>query len=283
MSLDHVAGRSYGPYVVDTSEQRAARFVAATGDDADRWRSTLPPSYASAALFSAAPAFLGDPDVVPFTRSLIHTEQRFTWHRSASIGEEIEVEGKVEKVKARSGLNFVTFVATARGSGAPWLDSTSLFLMSDRAAAMADEQAEPEHSAKAVNDPAALTPLPAAGQAIPQLRRSASREDLVRYAAATEDFNAIHWDHEAARAAGLARIVCHGLLALAWMVQATARFSPVAHPLASISVRFRKPIYPSAQATVGGTVAGGEGSRGIDISVSVGDVTAATGRVEVTG
>ena len=101
MTLAEVAGRRYGPVPVPISDSSVAAFVAATGDDASRWSDHAPPAYAAALLFAVAPAFLEDPDVAPATRSLIHTEQTFTWHRALEVGETVDVTGTVAGVRAR--------------------------------------------------------------------------------------------------------------------------------------------------------------------------------------
>ena len=37
MSLEHLTGRSYGPFVFELSAAKVAEYVAATGDQPDRW------------------------------------------------------------------------------------------------------------------------------------------------------------------------------------------------------------------------------------------------------
>ena len=91
MTLAEVAGRRYGPVPFLAEPSAVAAFVAAIGDDADRWAEHAPPSFAAAALFAVAPSFLGDPEVVAETRSLIHTEQSFRWLRPLELGETVEV------------------------------------------------------------------------------------------------------------------------------------------------------------------------------------------------
>jgi len=259
MPLAEVSGRRYGPVVVPITGSSVLSFVAATGDDSDRWAHHAPPSYAAVALFAVAPAFLDDPDVVPETRSLIHTEQAFSWHRPLEIGETVEVEGRVSGVSTRRSLNLVTFALTVTGEAGPWLDGTATFLMSADAAAAAVEEPEPAHDAVAGIQPPEPTPLPPPGDAIPSMARSASRVDLVRYAGASGDWNAIHWDHDAAVAAGLPGVVVHGLLMASWLSQAAARHGVGHHPLAEMRMRFRKPLRPAAPASITGVVSEGGG------------------------
>jgi len=257
MPLAEIAGRRYGPVAVPVVGSSVASFVAATGDDPDRWARHAPPSYAAAALFAVAPAFLSDPDVAPETRSLIHTEQVFSWHRPLAVGEVVEVVGRISGVRARRSLNLVTFDLTVIGEVGPWMDGTATFLMSAEAATGAVvEEPEPAHDSRAETSLPEPAPLPPGGDEIPPMPRSASRADLVRYAGASGDWNPIHWDHDAAVAAGLPGTVVHGLLMASWLGQAAARHGVGHHPLADMRMRFRKPLRPAAQAKVVGVVSG---------------------------
>lgn len=105
----------------------------------------------------------------------------------------------------------------------------------------------------------------------------------MRYAAVTRDWNPIHWDHDSARAAGLPGTIVHGLLMAAWMGRAAAHYSPNAHSLAAMSVRFRKPLQPAEPATVTGTV-GAMAADGADIDLVLesGGDRLVTGRARVT-
>ena len=58
MSLADLAGQSFGPFVYHTAPEKVGEYVAATGDDADRWTGAAPPSLAGALLFEVAPSGL---------------------------------------------------------------------------------------------------------------------------------------------------------------------------------------------------------------------------------
>ncbi len=276
MTLAEVAGRRYGPVSLLIAAPSVASFVAATGDDPHRWADHAPPSYAAAALFTVAPAFLSDGDAAGVTRSLIHTEQSFTWHRPLEVGETIDVEGRVAEVRARRSLNLVTFEVTA-GS---WLQGTATFLMSAEAAAAADEEPEPAQDVAAIDERPSSRPFPAAGSEISSMARSASRADLVRYAGASGDWNPLHWDHQAAVEAGLPGVVVHGLLMASWLIQAAARHAPGPHPLAEMRLRFRKPLRPAVQATITGSATDG---TGLALQVAADGATLVSATARVTG
>jgi len=104
----------------------------------------------------------------------------------------------------------------------------------------------------------------------------------VRYAAASGDFNPIHFDHEAARAAGLDGIVVHGLLMSAWLSHLGAALGSGDAPLADMKVRFRSALRPAeaAEATATVTAAGPDGTAlTAALSAAGADLVTATMRV----
>ena len=256
MSLESLTGRDYGPHPFRVCTDKVTEYVFATGDDPDRWHRFAPPVHAALALFCVAPAFLDDPDVAPYTRVLVHVDQTFRWHLPWSIEEALSVRGAVERVRTRGSGHFVTFAMTVdNAAGERVLDSRSTFLMSSESPDTPPEE-EPELpvAARARNDLPHPVPPPAVGEVLPDLEKSASRADLVRYAGATRDWNPIHFDHDAAVAAGLPGVVVHGLLMAAWAAQAGTRLVDHPLPLAEARFRFRAPLRPGQQAVVGGLV-----------------------------
>ncbi len=256
MNLEDVVGSTYGPYPVTISAEKVAEYVAATGDDADRWQQHAPPSYAGALLFVVAPHFLDDERVRPFTGVLVHVDQAFTWHAPLTIGSELTVSGSVERVRERGGSYFVTFTAAVDTSdGDRLLDAVATFLMGEGAPPEADsDDGEPAVSVRGANDLPAATLDPAVGDVV-SLAKSASRIDLVKYAGASGDFNPIHFDHDAARAAGLDGTVVHGLLMAAWGLQAASTLSSRPDPVAHAKIRFRNALRPGEQAEATARVA----------------------------
>ncbi len=256
MSLDSLTGREYGPYPFRICTDKVSEYVLATGDDPARWHRFAPPTYASLALFGVAPAFLEDPEVVPFTRVLVHADQTFRWHLPWSMEESLSVRASVNRVRSRGAGNFVTFAMTVdNAAGERVLDADSTFLMSSKTPdSKSDERPEAPVAVRARNDQPHPVLLPAAGETLPVLAKSASRADLVRYAGATRDWNPIHFDHGAAVAAGLPGVVVHGLLMAAWAAQAATRLVDHPLPLAEARFRFRAPLHPGEPADVTGVV-----------------------------
>lgn len=263
MPLESMTGREFGPHPFRVCFDKVAEYVEATGDDPTRWHRSAPPTYASLALFQVAPSFLEDPEVAPFTRVLVHVDQSFHWHLPWLMEETLSVRGAVERVRTRGSSHFVTFaMAVDNAAGERALDGTSTFLMSSESpGSRPDEEPEPPVAARATTEFPAMVARPAIGESLPDLAKSASRADLVRYAGATRDWNPIHFDHAAAVGAGLPGIVVHGLLMAAWAAQAGTRVVDDPLPLAEARFRFRAALRPGEQATVSGTVDGTEGDQ----------------------
>jgi acyl dehydratase len=280
MSLEDVVGATYGPYPVTIAGEKVAEYVDATGDLADRWVEHAPPSYAGALLFVVAPHFLEDARVRPFTGVLVHVDQTFTWHGPLRIGEPVTVTGRVDKVRERGGAYFVTFAAEVdKADGGRLLDAVSTFLMGEGGSGESDTQStEPPVWRRDLNESPTIRPRPAVGERV-TFAKSASRIDLVKYAAASGDYNPIHFDHDAARHAGLEGVVVHGLLMAAWGIQAVTAISSRPDPVAHAKIRFRNALRSGQPAVVAATIRD-EAADGADcqatLEISSGDTKLVT-------
>ena len=227
--VDH----TFGPHPFRVCVENVADFVTVTGDDPDRWANAAPPGFVAAALFVVAPDLLSQ-----FTdRSVIHGEQTFTWHRPLTVETDLEVSGTVSRVRERGGVNFVNFDLRVVGTDGEVAEGSAMFLVSGGSTVVSGAEEAPEPS-----------PLDDGGPSGGQV--SASRADLIRYAAATRDWNPIHWDHDAAVAAGVSGVVVHGLLQAAWAFAAASRLRAGNRPLKSAKVRFRNPLPPAKPASL---------------------------------
>ena len=226
---------------------------------AERWGNAAPPGFMAALLFVVASDLLSQ----LADRSVIHGEQTFTWHRRIGIESEMDVTGKVSRVRERGGVDFVNFDVEVADDLGPVADATSLFLVSSIEPGEVTERTEP-------------APHEDGGPGDGQV--SASRADLVRYAAATRDWNPIHWDHDAAVSAGLPGVVAHGLLQAAWAIAAASRLSPGDAPLRSARVRFRTPLPPATPVSVNIE----ENADGAVVAVVDDEVEYVSARIELT-
>lgn len=247
-------GLVIGPVRHIVDRERIAAFVKATGDAVDRWVGAAPPGYAAVLLFRVAADFLWHPSIADYIKTLIHIDQSFAYPTPLFEADEAVITGTVDRVRERSGSYFATFSAIATVGDRDVLESRSTFLMSDQPATEpGTDRGEPPVAERAANDEPGKRSLPADG-AVDTIARSASRADLVRYSAASDDYNPLHWDHDSARAAGLDGVVVHGLLLNAWLTQHAAAFAPGEAPVAAIKARFRSALRPAVAAATTATV-----------------------------
>lgn len=234
-------GVTYGPFPYRTDPEKVGEYAAAVGVDPEA--SSAPKSLAGALLFVVAPHLLRDERAGDSTRSVIHGDQSFTWHRPIPLGAELAVSGKVTRVRERSGVFLTGFQMEVVDADGLLLTGSSTFLMSATGATIkagGRERQEPdplEGSVREVGGSLAEEPSVVG-------HFSASRYDLVRYAGASRDWNPIHWDHAAAVAAGLPGVVVHGLLQSAWALEAAVQLG--LDP-ATARFRYKRPLGASVR------------------------------------
>jgi acyl dehydratase len=255
-------GKLIGPIQVAVTADRVALYVDTTGDDPSRWLEEAPPGFGSVLLFAVADEFLYDPAIVPFTRTLLHLDQSFAYLAPIVVGADLTVEGTVTRVRRRADSYFVTFTSQAKNGGRTVMEATSTFVLSDQSPGSRPQSHDepPVHQRGNNRD----------GE------RSASRHDLVRYAAATRDFNPLHWDHDFAVDAGLPATVVHGLLMYAWLMQEAIRVSK-GRGVLSAKIRFRSALGPAEQATIATTLDG----TTVKVALTRGDKQLITGSATV--
>ena len=100
-----------------------------------------------------------------------------------------------------------------------------------------------------------MTATVEAGQALPELRKAVTQEQINRYAEASGDFNPIHLDAQFAAASSFGRIVAHGMLVLAFLSEMmTTAFGSAWLESGKLKGRFRAPAYPGDEVTTFGQV-----------------------------
>ncbi len=262
MDLSTLEGRSFGPKAFRICVEKVHDFVDATGDDRGRWSESAPPGFVAAALFVVAPDLLELLDGY----DVLHGDQSFSWGGPLMLERDVSVTGTVARVRERGDTAFVTFaLEVIDGDGGLLASGESLFLVSKSSPGAAAAGSGP----KAVSDNGS----PAQGQ------DSASRADLVKYAAATRDWNPIHWDHEAAVGAGLDGVVVHGLLQAAWALQAVSEDSRGQSPVATAKFRFKNPLPPATAVDV--VIDESDGIHR-EVSLSTGDTVFMTAKITLT-
>ncbi|NMP21087.1 MaoC/PaaZ C-terminal domain-containing protein [Sulfobacillus harzensis] len=113
---------------------------------------------------------------------------------------------------------------------------------------------------------------------------SVSREQLVRYAGASEDFNPIHYDDEAARRFGLPGVIVHGMLNMGLVARFVLEEAlPQGTRVEHYQVRFRSMVQPGDQLEVRARVRNMDNQRvSLDVSLaSTGEKPAVQGKMDV--
>ena len=81
-----------------------------------------------------------------------------------------------------------------------------------------------------------------AGEALPELVIALRREDLVRYAGASGDFNVIHWNERVAREVGLPDVLAHGMLTMGQALRIATDWAGDPGAVEQASVKFTRPV-----------------------------------------
>jgi len=92
------------------------------------------------------------------------------------------------------------------------------------------------------------------GDELAPLTRTVAQDQINAYAEASGDFNPIHVDADFARAVGLPGTIAHGLLEMGILAEALSRWAGGADHLASLEVRFSKPLVAGDTITCTGRV-----------------------------
>jgi len=109
------------------------------------------------------------------------------------------------------------------------------------------------------------------GDAAPEFSHELTRTDLVQYAGASGDFNPMHSDEAAAKAAGLPSVFGHGMFTMGILGKALTDYVGVGN-LKRYQVRFTKQTWPGEQLTTKVTVAKkyeDEGEHRVDLECEV--------------
>lgn len=121
----------------------------------------------------------------------------------------------------------------------------------------------------------------AVGDRIPDAHYVLTRERLIRYAGASGDFNAIHWNQRVAQQVGLPDVIAHGMLTMATASRSVTDWVGDPAAVVEYSTRFTRPVAvpdDGAGATVEVTGAVGEldpvrRTARIDLTVKAAGVT----------
>ena len=105
-----------------------------------------------------------------------------------------------------------------------------------------------------------------------------TRQDLVKYAGASGDFNPIHWNESFATGVGLPGVIAHGMFTMGAAVQLVTDWAGDPAAIVDFQTRFTKPV------PVSDTTGTDQPGASIEVSGTVGalDEEARTARVDLT-
>lgn len=98
-------GRRYPPVPFVLDEGRVRAFARAIGHSSDG----VPPTIVTVPEIEAGLAnVVADPELGIDLSGVLHSEQEYEWHRALSAGETLTAEARIEGIRARGGMRFVT-------------------------------------------------------------------------------------------------------------------------------------------------------------------------------
>jgi acyl dehydratase len=80
------------------------------------------------------------------------------------------------------------------------------------------------------------------GQELPVQEYRVTRDDLVRYAGASGDFNPIHWSDRVAGSVGLPGVIAHGMYTMALAARALDSWAGATGRVRELGCKFTKPV-----------------------------------------
>jgi acyl dehydratase len=114
------------------------------------------------------------------------------------------------------------------------------------------------------------------GDELPVLTKTPGREQLVKYAAGSGDFNPLHYDAEFEQAKAIGDNIVHGRMKYASLGQVVSDWVGHAAEVSSISCQYRGMDLQGKTFTVGGTVtAKDESARTVSVDVWTKDANGA--------
>jgi acyl dehydratase len=116
-----------------------------------------------------------------------------------------------------------------------------------------------------------MTPPVTVGEVIAEQTDLLTRDNLVKYAGASGDFNPIHYRDDVAHSVGLPGVLAHGMLTMGIAIQPVAEWIGDPAKIVDYQVRFTRPV----------PVDGAEGAT-VTVTATVGAVDDDTARIDLT-
>jgi len=216
-------------------------YAAATNDDNPAYEGddvVAPPMYHVKPFIGLMQELAGDPELEIDHLRLVHGEHAMRFHRPIRPGDAIALRGTLKSVDVKSSGTLFAYGLFGYVGGELALEGrTSYFIRGEK---------KPGQK-RAPRPPAPALPAPDWTCAQP-----VTEDQAIRYAAASGDGNPIHTNPDVAKAAGLPGCILHGLCSMAFATRDIVDQYCGGDPnrLASVSVRFARPVFPGETLTL---------------------------------
>ncbi|EFO78917.1 MaoC domain protein dehydratase [Oscillochloris trichoides DG-6] len=275
ISAEHL-GRRFGPYVYPVERERISQLAAAVGelhpiyhDRAAAQSAGLPdlpapPTLATCYGLWANVALLHElAEIHALLPRMLHGEQHYTYHTPVYAGDTLTATSEITSIVHKHGQTGPFDLLTLETQ---LVNQHGALAITDRLVAVVRPAYAPLYLPP-LQPPqySAATPLPGAtvlppvtevapGVALPTFHAPPLlAEDMLRYAAASLDYNPLHTDAEYAHSLGMEGVIAHGMLVMGQMARlATALGGPLG--LRSFNVRFLGPTHPGDTLGFGGMI-----------------------------
>lgn len=216
----------------DRVDDRALAYGQAVGSAPGRG---ITPFFAVALIAPLWRAVYQDPRLGRTAQEVLHAEQHIRARRPLRLGEDVDVSVEVVDVMSYGfGDGLVMHGQVADTSGDAVITMESVLAVQGNTLTRPDRR--PQRDAPAVHDSARTT----------SCQVSISTPEVRRYADVADDHNPLHLDPGAARAAGHAGPIVHGMLTLARTFSAVVEeLDPEgARRIVDVHARFSRPVTP---------------------------------------
>jgi hypothetical protein len=105
-------GKTYAPINFTVDAERVHAFARAVGHRSNG----VPPTIVTAPEIAAGLAnVVADPDLGIDLRRVLHGEQEYAWNRPVAVGETLTAESRIESIRGKSAMRFLTLRTEIRG------------------------------------------------------------------------------------------------------------------------------------------------------------------------
>jgi hypothetical protein len=266
-------GEKFGPVVTSINEDLVKRFAYALDDYSPLYFDAVAPSAASPLILGNELLAIHYDTYARPARQNIQLKHSFTFHRLASVGERITIEGQLAGKYEKRGVQRFVVEATALGEdGTPIVGSVYVmgWPFGERVTRSVAKSAAASDAGSQSADAAAANG-PAEGVTLPGVRKVVTQDRITAFTGASK-LRSIHTNPDVARAAGLRGTIAQGIQSLGFICSGLVRsFGEYVFRGGYVEVAFLRPIAAADVVDVGGRIrsvtAAGAGRLRLDAEV----------------